>query len=129
MLGVDSAAATIATTTEQRFWPAVLEPKIGDAAALYDWAESAYAREQMVAAQPARWLPPSARNWDEFLAGLLDSSLAKAPEPLRDWRYGTVHTLAMDHPLWRLLPGTHGGVGPLPQCGSPSTVKQVSGDL
>ena len=35
----------------------------------------------------------------------------------------------MDHPLWRLLPGTHAGVGPLPQSGSPTTIKQVSGDL
>ena len=28
----------------------------------------------------------------------------------------------------RLLPGVHAGVGPLPQSGSPTTVKQVSGD-
>ncbi len=129
MLGVDSAPAAIVTTTEQRFWPAVLGPKIGDGAALYDWAESAYAREQMVAGAPARWLPPGAHSWNDLLAGLLDASLENAPKQLRDWRYGAVHTLAMDHPLWRLLPGMHTGIGPVPQSGSPTTVKQVSGEL
>ena len=129
VLGVDSSAAAITTAAEQRFWPAVLGAKIGDAWRLYDWSESTYAREQLIAHQPAAWLPPGYGSWNDFLAALVDNALKDAPGNLRHWRYGAQHTIAMEHPLWRLLPGVDSGVGPLPQSGDASTVKQVSGVL
>ena len=129
VLGVDSPAAAIVTRAEGGFWPAVLGAKIGDGWKLYDWSESTYAREQLITQQPARWLPPGYAGWNDFLAGLVDAALKDAPADLRNWRYGSIHTIALEHPLWRLLPGSHSGVGPVPQTGGQSTVKQVSGDL
>ena len=129
VLSIDSPGAAIVTATEQLFWPAVLGAKIGDGWQLYDWSESAYAREQMIAHQPAKWLPPSYASWNDFLAALVDRAVQHAPANLRGWRYGGAHTISIEHPLWKLLPTFHAGVGPLPQSGDHSTVKQVSGNL
>ena len=129
VLSAGSPASAIVTATEQRFWPAVLGAKIGDGWRLYDWSESTYAREQLIAHQPAAWLPRGYSSWNDFLAELVEGALKSAPNDLRRWRYGQEHTIAIQHPLWKLLPGMHSGVGPLPQSGDASTVKQVSGDL
>ncbi len=126
---VNSPAAAIVASTEQMFWPAVLGAKIGDGWRLYDWTESTYAREQLIAHQPAAWLPANYRNWNDFLASLVEAACKPAPSRLADWRYGSIHTITIEHPLWKLLPGFHAGVGPLPQSGNQSTVKQVSGTL
>ncbi len=129
VMGVDSPAAAIVTRAEEAFWPAVLGAKIGDGWKLYDWSESTFAREQMITGQPAAWLPPAYRSWNEFLLALVEGAIQDGPTHLRDWRYGAKHTIAMEHPLWRLLPGAHAEIGPLPQSGGLSTVKQVSGNL
>ncbi len=129
VLAVNSPAAAVITAAEQRFWPAVLGAKIGDGWRLYDWSESTFAREQLIAHQPAVWLPPGYGSWNDFLAALVESALQDAPSDLHKWRYGTAHTIAIEHPLWKLLPGLRSGVGPLPQSGDASTVKQVSGGL
>ncbi len=129
VMDVDSPAAAITARAEEGFWPEILGAKIGDAWQLYDWGEKAFAREQMIAGQPAAWLPPRYRNWNEFLAALVEAALADAPTRLTDLRYGGAHTIMIKHPLWQWLPGLHAGVGPLPQSGDPVTVKQVSGDL
>ncbi len=129
VLAVDSPAAALVAGVNRAFWPAVLRPKAGDGAALYDWGEEPYAREQLIARQPAAWLPPGFAGWNEFLTGLVETTLKDAPGNLRTWRYGDTHTLAIEHPLWGRLPGFHAGVGPLPQSGDVSTVKQVSGDV
>ncbi len=126
---VNSPAAAIMASTEQMFWPAALGAKIGDSWRLYDWTESTYAREQLIAHQPAAWLPANYRNWNDFLAGLVEAACKPAPGHLANWRYSSIHTIAIEHPLWKLLPGFHAGVGPLPQSGNQSTVKQVSGTL
>ncbi len=129
VLDVNSPAAAIMTATEQLFWPAVLGAKIGDGWRLYDWTESTYAREQLIVHQPAAWLPGGYGNWNDFLASLVETACKPAPNHLADWRYGSTHTIAMEHPLWKRLPGFHAGIGPLPQSGNQSTVKQVSGTL
>ena len=129
VLSIDSPGAMIVTAAEDAFWPAVLEPKLGDASKLYAWGERAYAREQMIATQPAAWLPPQYRSWNDFLAALVEGVLKGGPKDLHSWRYGATHIIEVEHPLWSHLPWMHAGVGPLPQSGDPSTVKQVTGDL
>ncbi len=129
VLAVDSPGASIVTAAERAFWPAMLGAKVGDGWRLYDWNESDYAREQLIATEPPAWLPPSYRSWNDFLAALVDGVLKGAPDNLRNWRYGDAHTITVRHPLWKMVPGVPSGVGPLPQSGDPSTVKQVSGDV
>ena len=129
VLATDSAGAAIVTAAENAFWPAVLGAKIGDGWRLYDWNEGTYAREQLITTQPAAWLPPSYRNWNDFLAALVDGAVKDAPANLHDWHYGDNHTIQVRHPLWKFIPGVPSGVGPLPQSGDASTVKQVSKNL
>ncbi len=126
---VSSPAAAIVTEAEEAFWPAALGAKIGDGWKLYSWGEASYAREQLITGQPADWLPPVYRSWNEFLLALVETAVKDAPTDLRALRYGDRHTIAMAHPLWRMLPGAHASVDPLPQSGAPATVKQVTGDL
>ena len=137
-VSIDSPAAAIVDAAKKAFWPAVLRPRAGEAWQLYSWAEKDYAREQIIAHQPAAWLPAGYKDWNDFLAAILSSGLeeAHAPSALATWKYGSGHTIAIGHPLFSLLqlPGLPGfakmsGVGPLPQSGDQTTVKQVSGKL
>jgi penicillin amidase len=55
----------------------------------------------------------------------------KAPGDLAKWRYGSIHTLDVEHPIFdqsqalRDLLGRRTGTGVLPQSGDGTTVKQV----
>ncbi|HTW47227.1 MAG TPA: penicillin acylase family protein [Acidobacteriaceae bacterium] len=127
VVGVDSAPAAIVASV--RFYPAILRPKLGDDWRLYRWAESMYAAEQIIMKEPAAWLPPHYASWDDFLADLVRQGLARshAPADLSTWRYGPLHPVDLEHPLYGLLPWFKGwtGTGPQPQSGDTSTVKQV----
>ena len=128
-MGVHSAAASIVVQTKKAFWPMVLRPKLGKDWRMYSWAESAYVQEEMMMDGPAEWLPRKYANWDDFLAAVVRRGLKEghAPKDLAQWKYGRWHVLQVEHPLWGLLPWFKGwtGVGPLPQSGGKSTVKQV----
>ncbi len=139
---VDAAAPAIVDAAKKAFWPAVLAPKIGDDWKLYSWTEKDYAREQLIAHEPAAWLPRGYQNWNDLLASVVATGLeqAHAPARLSDWKYGSYHTIAIDHPLFSMLriPGLPGlapdfirssDVGPLPQSGDQTTVKQVTATL
>lgn len=129
VLGINSPGAAIVTAAETAFWPAVLQPKLGDAWKLYVWGERAFVREQLITRQPSAWLPPQYKSWNGFLTALVTDVCKEGPSDLRTWRYGKSHTIQIDHPLWSHLPGMHASVGPSPQSGDPSTVKQVTGNL
>jgi penicillin amidase len=138
VMSVDSPAAGIVNATKEAIWPAVLRPKLGNAWRVYQWSESDYAREQIIAHTPAEWLPQGYRSWDDFLTALVAEGLEDqhAPLLLSRWKYGSVHTIEIDHPLFSMLqiPGLPGfrkmsSIGPLPQSGDPTTVKQVKGSL
>ena len=130
-LTTDSPAAAIITAAKQAFWPALLKPRMGDAWQIYAWAEKDFAREQLIAHEPAAWLPPGFSNWNDLLAAILTDGLraAHAPANLAGWKYGTAHTIEIEHPLFGLIPGFEklSSIGPVPQSGDQTTVKQVSG--
>lgn len=128
-MGVNSAAASIVMQTKNAFWPMVLKPKLGKEWRMYSWAESMYVQEEMIENEPAKWLPGKYANWNDFLAAVVKRGLkdGHAPQDLAKWKYGGWHVLEVEHPLWGMLPWFKGwtGVGPLPQSGGKSTVKQV----
>ena len=127
---IDSAPAAIVDSAKRVFFPMLLEPKLGDDWRLYHWAESLFAGEQILMNEPAAWLPPRYKTWDDFLADLVRQGLEHehAPSDLRTWRYGYVFPVDVEHPLYGLLPWFKRwtGTGVLPQSGDTSTVKQVS---
>ncbi len=129
VVGVNSAPAAIVAAVKQVFYPMLLRPRLGDDWRLYHWDESLFAGEQILTNQAPAWLPKPYASWDDFLADMVAQGLARAgaPADLRRWRYGYVHPVDVEHPLFGLLPWFKRwtGTGPQPQSGDTSTVKQV----
>ena len=126
---IDSAPAAIVESARALFFPSILQPKIGDDWKLYHWEESLFAGEQIFMNEPAAWLPPQYKSWDDFFADLVRQGLEQmhARSDLRTWRYGYAYPVDLEHPLFGLLPWFKDwtGTGILPQSGDSSTVKQV----
>jgi penicillin amidase len=127
---IPSVAATIVDAARDALWPMLLKPKLGDEWKLYRWAESTFVLEQIVTGQSRRWLPAQYKDWNNFLAGAVDRGMTalNAPPDLKQWHYGETHPVEIEHPLYGRIPWMRGwtGVGPLPQSGDGTTVKQVS---
>jgi penicillin amidase len=151
----DSPAAAIVFATHNVLWPMLLDPHLRRAsgekpageklagekpagdnlepALLYQWYSHDYAMEQLLMHTPERWLPPGFSNWDDLLAAAVLRGLteAKAPSDLAKWRYGSIHTVDVEHPIFAQQPalgrllGRPTGTGNLPQSGDGTTVKQV----
>lgn len=141
---VDSPAAAIVAAIRDQLWPSLLLPQIiahdhcsrskaERLAQLYSWGERTSALEEMLNHDPARWLPHGVPNWDDFLTEITDRSLksADAPHDLSHWRYGSGHTVAIEHPLFggsalfRRLLGTANGTGSQPVGGDTTTIDSV----
>ena len=113
-------------------------PAAGDSFAqideLYQWGEKDYALEQLLMHTPPRWLPKQFASWDDFLTSAVEQSLvlAHAPADLSKWRYGTIHTLDFEHPIFDESPaltylfGLPTGTGVQPLSGDHETIKQVA---
>ncbi len=127
---IASPAATIADAARAALWPMLLRFRLGDEWKLYHWYESSFVEEQIVSGQPSRWLPPGYRNWNDFLADAVERGMtaARAPHDLKDWHYGDVHPVEVEHPLYGMVPWLRSwtGTGVHPQSGDGTTVKQVS---
>jgi penicillin amidase len=128
-LTTDSAAASLVTQARKELWPLILEPKLGKDAAEYRWLEKDFAEEEIVMHAKAEWLPPNYKNWDALLTAAVRKGMdeGKAPADVSRWNYGSWHVVEIEHPLARFLPfiGRFAGIGPLPQSGDTTTVKQV----
>ena len=128
----DSSLANAAPKTVKKS-----DPKPDQINALYSWGERDYALEQILVHSPPRWLPPAYATWDDFLADAVNRGIAeaRAPADLSTWKYGRVHTLDIEHPLFeqskilRNLLGHPTGTGPQPQSGDGTTIKQVGGNF
>ncbi len=137
-MSTDSPAPAIVAAAHAVLWPMLLAPKLHpqrneDLNSLYVWGEKDYALEQVLAHTPPRWLPPDYATWNDFLAAAVLRGLAeaKAPADLARWRYGAVHILDIENPVFAQSPlltrifGLPTGPGPQPQSGDGTTVKQV----
>ena len=139
-MSTDSSAATIVEAAHAILWPMLLESKLTpgqntseNLSSLYSWHRSNYALEQILMHTPARWLPSTYADWNDFLAAAVLRALtqAKAPSDLAAWQYGSRHTVDVEHPIFaqskalRYLLGRPTGTGPHPQSGDGTTVKQV----
>jgi penicillin G amidase len=128
VMHTNEAAPAIVTAARDALWPLLLEPKLGGDWKLYEWPESAYVEEQLVTGKPAAWLPKKYASWDDLLAAAVSRGLGEshAPLSLKNWRYGDMHTLALSHPLYGMIPFFGWtGIRPQPQSGDTTTVKQV----
>jgi penicillin amidase len=144
----DSAAPAIEMKARQELARLLLEPKLGAAAdkplpgALnwksYRWAMSSVWLENVLAKQPARWLPPGYSDYGSLLTAAMENVVketgtfsadgSKAPSDLREWKWGKNYQVKIEHPVLRQLPviGRLTGPGMRPLSGSGYTVKAVS---
>ena len=141
-MSLNSPAATIVSTTRAELWPMLLAAQIkahdGPTAKskpesltpLYTWNERNTALELLLQHTPARWLPPTYANWDDFFTAAVTQALRDnhAPADLTRWPYGPIHPVEIAHPilgshslLSRLL-GVPTGSGLQPNSGDATTV-------
>jgi penicillin amidase len=135
-VNIDSSAAAIVDAVHADLWPLLLQPHLKpgqDPKLLYIHYARDSALEELVTHTPQRWLPPGYANWDDFLAAavLTGINASHAPSDLSKWRFGTNHTVDIEHPIFdqsqllKNLLGRPTGTGPQPQSGDGTTVKQV----
>ena len=149
----DAAAPAIVDTARAALWPLLLNPQLkpapgspagsqpgskpathpDDASLLYVWGEKAYAEEWLIMHTPARWLPAKYPTWDDLLTAAVVEGLhnANAPFNLKNWHYGEVYPVDIEHPIFSQSPilqffiGRPTGTGPHLQSGDHTTIKQV----
>src|SRR5215469_16656598 len=129
-LTTSSAAASLVDQARYALWPIILDPKLGELAKDYRWAEENFAEEEIIMHGGEGWIPPGYKDWDAVLAEAVKRGMAKgqAPSDVSQWAYGSWHTINIEHPLAKMLPviGKIAGTGPQPMSGDTTTVKQVS---
>jgi penicillin amidase len=144
-MSADSAAPMIETRARQELARLLLEPKLGAAAEVpgpaskatsgnlswksYRWDMSSVWLENVLAKQPARWLPPGYSDYGNLLTAALENAVKRAdvPSDLSQWKWGKDFRVEIDHPVLSQLPliGRFTGPGVHPLSGSGQTVKQV----
>lgn len=123
----DSAAPTIEVNARKALWSLLLEPKLGPDWEHYEWSEAAVALENIVSAQPARWLPPGVSSFNDLLTAAVEKAIKDGPANLQSWQYGKAFPVEINHPLFGAIPIVRSWAGPgrQPQSGGSYTVKQV----
>jgi penicillin amidase len=128
-IGADSAGAAIEQRARQWLTRTLLESKLRDDATLYHWFMKTVWLENMVAFQPARWLPGQYKSWEALLAAAVEAAAndPQAPGELASWKYGDYSTLQIAHPIFGKVPWLEkfASTEKLPQSGNGITVKQV----
>jgi len=122
-----SAAPAIEVNARRALWKKLLLPRLGPLWMDYTWSESSVALENIVRAQPQRWLPSDFANFNELLTAAVEDALVNAPRDLSTWKYGEQYPVEINHPLFGAIPILKSMTGPgvRPQSGGGYTVKQV----
>jgi penicillin amidase len=132
-MDVESVAATIAYLSRENLQEILLKSKLGDQWREYRWFMSPVWLENVLAHQPARWLPQGYANYDDLLAAAVDATVSDAgvPHALATWKWGRVHHVDVTHPFWSHFPILKrvAGTGSQPFAGDALTVKQATQQL
>ena len=130
---VDSAATLVLEVTRRALLARILKPKLGDDLSGYHWPMSTIFLQNVLEQNLTRWLPPGDTDFNMTLMKSLDEAIRQIPALVhsRDhaaWRWGDTIPLTFRHPLSGGLPllGRWLDVGPFPQPGTGTTVKQTT---
>ena len=128
----DSAATLVCQVTRRALRERILKPRLGDDLSGYRWPMSTVFLENVLTNNWTRWLPPGDADFDVTLMRSLEEGVQRIPRLLgsRDhaaWRWGNTIPLTFQHPLGGLrFLGRGLNVGPFPQAGTGTTVKQTT---
>jgi penicillin G amidase len=131
----DSAATLVLEVTRRALLARVLKPKLGDEFPEYRWAMSTIFLQNVLEQNLTRWLPPGDSNFQVTLMKSLDEGLHQIPSLVHSqshsaWKWGDTIPLTFHHPLGEVpLLGRWLNVGPFPQAGTGTTVKQTTPHL
>ena len=129
-MATDTAAPTVAYFSRKKLQELLLKPKLGDEWKEYRWFMSTVWLENVLAHQPARWLPEGYADYNELLTAAVQAAVddAATPQSLALWKWGRVHRVDIQHPFWSHFPilKKNAGPGSLPLSGDGQTVKQVA---
>jgi len=132
----DSAAPLVCEVTRRALLERILKPKLGSDLSGYHWPMSMTFLENVLTNQWARWLPPGDGNFNVTLIKSLEEGVTRVPQLVGSgdgtaWQWGKTIPLTFRHPLSSGSPllGRLMNVGPLPQAGTSTTVKQTTPNI
>jgi penicillin amidase len=83
----------------------LVEPFLGKETAIYQWRSTAFL-QKILTLRPAKWLPPTYKNYDELLVAAADRAVEQlagqsgSPQT-EDWGWQRFNSLNMLHPIGR----------------------------
>jgi len=128
----DSPAPLICRVTNRALYKRILRPRLGDDLSGYSWPMSPVFIQNVVENRWSRWLPPGDSNFNVTLTESFEEGVRQIPSLVGSaghaaWRWGETIPLTFHHPLDSLpLLGRLLDVGPFPQAGTQTTVKQTT---
>lgn len=128
----DSAAPLICQVTDLTLYDRILKPKLGEDLSGYSWSMSPVFIQNVIENHWTRWLPPGDPDFNVTLVKSLEEGVRQIPSLVRSadrsaWLWGDTIAVTFHHPLGSLpLLGRLLDVGPLPQAGTQTTVKQTT---
>jgi penicillin amidase len=122
--GADAQGAVLAALSYQRILRSILEGAVGEKASLYSSQMSSAVVERLLAERPAEW----ARDYDDLLLRSLASSVKEMRENPAAAVWGRYLETTIEHPVGHRIPVLRRwfDIGPFPQSGATSTVKQTT---
>ena len=129
----DSAATLVLEVTRQALLARILKPKLGKDLSGYRWPMSTIFLQNVLEQNLTRWLPPGDSDFNMTLMKSLDEGVRQIPSLVHSqnhaaWKWGDTIPLTFHHPMSGGLPflGRWLDVGPFPQAGTGTTVKQTT---
>jgi penicillin amidase len=129
----DSAATLVCEVTRHALLAHILKPKLGADLSGYYWPMSTIFLQNVLEQNLTRWLPPGDTDFNMTLMKSLEEGVRRIPSMVHsqshaEWRWGDTIPLTFHHPLSGGLPllGRLLNVGPFPQAGTGTTVKQTT---
>ncbi len=129
----DSGATLVCEITRQALLERILKPKLGDDLSAYRWSMSSIFLQNVLTNNWTRWLPPGDADFNVTLIESLQEGVARIPAIVGStdraaWQWGKTIPLTFTHRLSSSVPilGRFLNVGPVPQAGTGTTVKQTT---
>ena len=132
----DSAATLVLEVTRGALLARILKTRLGNDLSGYRWPMSTIFLQNVLEQNLTRWLPPGDTDFNMTLMKSLEEGVGHIPAMVHSqnhaaWRWGDTIPLTFHHPLSGGLPflGRWLDVGPFPQPGTGTTVKQTTPHL